>query len=229
MTQQPAPGAPAEPSSAPPPPISKHQWRQVTKRALATAFVNQWPTMLAEYPASYQQHFTLIGIGPQDLHVDSLGYPPFVKLGGTFAPIGLRFLAYALRPLPFPRQDHDRPDCLWCGLVAGECGVHLVECPALPDLLAAPLDQVLVSIWLEAYQNRRPSPAEAASFPLDHTRRTAAFHHLRRLAWPHLTQATLRLTLAFVGKLINQYRVASEPPPRSGLSNPIWSIHVPHQ
>ena len=209
--------------------ISSAQWYAKVDAAIWHGFRSHFLATITPYPAPYLTHFQQIGYGPEDMESLSYGYPTFLKLGDHFSSIALRYLSYSLRRLDRPRHALDRPDCHWCGLVCGECGIHLIDCPRIPPRFAATRHRTLCTIWYEVYQNRTLSAAELLTTDISIPHRTQAYNLLRRLHWPHMSRPSLIRTLKFVGTLINHYR--SDWKPQRNIireaPNPIWEIFVP--
>ena len=150
------------------------------------------------------------------------GLPPYIKMGGIYACIGLIFKAFSLRPaFASGVGHHDRAVCLWCRVPGTECGVHLLHCCKAPADATAVV-HVLLDRILDEMQPRDP-----ASPPPARTRshKNAALPYISRLDWPKLSKPTLIATLKGLGRLINTYRNTWAGLP--GARNPIRSICIP--
>ena len=209
--------------------ISPSRWNTKVDAAIWRGVRRHFLDTISPYPAPYITHFQQIGYGTADIDELPPGYPLYLKLGEHLGSIALRYLSYSLRRLDRPRHASDRPDCHWCGLVCGECGLHLVQCPRIPPRFAAIRHRILCTIWFEAYQNRTLSETELHTTDISIPHRTQAYNMLCRLQWPHMGRPSLIRTLKFVGKLINSYRADWRPTDNNNHAeqNPIWDVFIP--
>ena len=173
---------------------------------------------LESYSETTRQHLSDIGI--DETH-PTLGtsLPHYINMGGTDATIGLLFRSPALRPL----YGHSRPRCHWCLMPQAECGLHLVECPQLPECMRDRLTSILEAISLQDAGQQEGNPGPRAIFSVADRRQ--ALRCLNRLSWRNMTGPLVRHVLRFLGALINSYRDDWYPPPGQTVRNPIKKLY----
>ena len=227
------------------PSITGAVWAQETKDIVRRKFSQTWPQVATTgdtVDGELARHLEMVCLRrhlPTELAAlhpvtDRLPYglPPYIKLGGLHAAIGLIFKAFSLRPaFASGHGHHARADCFWCHEPGTECGAHFLTCRKAPADVAARVATMLDQIIAEAL------PPVAATAPQPQTRyniyaqqqqqqqrQRAALTYAYRLEWPRMTKPTLINTLKTLGRIINMYRHAW--PGEHGARNPIRRVTI---
>ena len=163
---------------------------------------------LARHSPTTRAH--LLAVRPLNAHDKPVeDFPAYVTYGGFLSPIGLRFKAPTLR---YTAASPDaRPACMWCKGEGSEHGLHLIDCPGLPDHIRKDRDDLLIQIHCQTHNQ-----AQAGRTRLSGRAHAAAMGCLMRFHWNGCTKHTIRRALRLCGRIINAYRLQWVPPPPDG-------------
>lgn len=192
-------------------------WRRESKHIVYRHYARRWPHIFPSGPRPRRTlpgdptiaHLHLVCLRrhlPSELHdlhpVTGrlpFGLPLYVRIGGLFASIGIRFKAYSLRPAFASGQPaHGRAPCTWCGR-DGECGTHLLTCSRAPASAITRRDTILLRIFIEATKAPMTSRLLRSHIP-------TLLTYTYRLEWPNMTAPTLHFILKELARLLNEYR-----------------------
>jgi hypothetical protein len=149
--------------------------------------------------------------------------------GKELAQAGLRYRAIALG---FHYRGQEIAPCAWCGGREGECGVHLLVCPDMPEGIKAARDAALKAVYKD-HEGREPRHRREWDRMEVHDRLlTLRWSEFKMMKSGHPvwkgSKAVMRQVLRYMRDAINAYHksITEEDGSQPGRDHPLYPVPV---